>query len=317
MSTNVDNLDEDVIAMYRKKMNDLIQGLYPLGKASTRLQFAQLERWVGHDLFTDTIFLRSSRTRSPKDPERMFSNHIPKLQWEEYERKEEKKGITIPELGAEFTKYQIPSKRQQRSIPPPPPPKAVTPPPKRRKQVKAPPKEYETVEVLQVTEHSSVQEQLAALQFEFLQNCQVLISQNKSGGSEEEKDETKQKSQAVARKPVAEVKMEETAKGRSPEKTRRSCRDLVEREKTGQEKEDMEKKPHAKATSKGATPQKKRRAENDETKSKKRKKEVAVSPAVMKRKPSTESKVQLLEEAPEKAQGVVVHWGRAVTGLAT
>jgi hypothetical protein len=60
------------------------------------------------------------------------------------------------------------------------------------------------------------------------------------------------------------------------------------------------------SNAKGGTPQKKRRAENDEAESKKRKMEVAVLLAVMKRKPSAESKVQLLEEAPEKAQGVVV-----------
>ena len=109
LTKNVNNFETDLVRESREKMEYLLKGMFPVAKKDKGLhhQFAQLERWLGHDLLTETIFMNS---RARTSTELIFSAGIPRLQWLEYVNKQVDLGHELPEFEATFTTY-LPSKR--------------------------------------------------------------------------------------------------------------------------------------------------------------------------------------------------------------
>jgi hypothetical protein len=121
MRINKDDIDRSVIEGYKKKMKEILKRLYPANHDSTRKQFEQMERYVAHDLLTETIIL-NSRGKGEKTEKRIFSKEIPRMQWHGFIEREARNGRRQPDRDAEYKTYAKATKRKQRVTKQPPPP---------------------------------------------------------------------------------------------------------------------------------------------------------------------------------------------------
>jgi hypothetical protein len=103
---NLPRFDETLKNSYKIKMEELIDGMYPLSSGDTKKEFATMEKWVGHDLLVDHI-LSYSKFRAQSNA--VFdAAHIPKLQFKEYVSAVTAKEGLIPRIGATFQAYALP-----------------------------------------------------------------------------------------------------------------------------------------------------------------------------------------------------------------
>ncbi len=122
MRINKDDIDRSVIEGYKKKMKEILKRLYPANHDSTRKQFEQMERYVAHDLLTETIILNSRGKGKAENEKRIFSKDIPRMQWHGFIEREARNGRRQPDRDAEYKTYAKATKRKQRVTKQPPPP---------------------------------------------------------------------------------------------------------------------------------------------------------------------------------------------------
>ena len=83
---NTKGVDRANLKRHQTKIEYLMKKFYP--KDSNPLkEFAELERWVGHNLLV-TAIMKGAKTSGNKN---VFAKGIPYIQWEEFEATEEKK----------------------------------------------------------------------------------------------------------------------------------------------------------------------------------------------------------------------------------
>jgi hypothetical protein len=94
MKANTKGVDRADLKRHQTKIEYLMKKFYPKDSNPVK-EFAELERWVGHDLLV-TAIMKGAKTSGNKN---VFAKGIPDIQWEEFEAtEEEKKRKTRPEF---------------------------------------------------------------------------------------------------------------------------------------------------------------------------------------------------------------------------
>jgi hypothetical protein len=105
---NLPGFHNNVRNTYKIKLEELLDGMYPESGGDTKIEFAAMEKWVGHELLVDHI-LAYSKFRSENQP--VFdAATIPKLQFEDYVLAVKASGGLTPRIDATFKLYTLTGK---------------------------------------------------------------------------------------------------------------------------------------------------------------------------------------------------------------
>ena len=112
MDSNPKHLHEETVEIHRLNMKDVLEGSYPPSdelelatKTPVEIElrkFGTLERWLGHDLFSNAI-MKEAKPQG-KYPMQIFEETLEKDDWKDFQREESILGHTKPHKSDQYPK---------------------------------------------------------------------------------------------------------------------------------------------------------------------------------------------------------------------